>query len=66
MKTNLISGVTATYAIWSGNQQTEIYRMNIIGKLTGLYEFDDNAALARSGLGTLTREQDYAFADYWH
>ena len=56
MATNLISGVVTSYAEWNNGQQINVYRMNILGKMSARTEFDDNAALARAGLGALTAE----------
>ena len=66
MLTKLISGVTTTYAQWSNSQQINVYRMNVLGKMSANTEFDDNVALALAGLGALTAEQSFAFKEYWY
>lgn len=66
MLTKLISGVTTTYAQWSNGQQINVYRMNVLGKMSASSDFDDNVALARAGLGALTAEQNFAFKEYWY
>ena len=39
-------------------------RLNLLGRLSGLYHFDDNAALSASGV-SLTDAQDILFQQYW-
>lgn len=50
MKTRLISGVTTTWGIWSGNQWTGVKAMNTIGYMSGLQEFDDFTAASSVGI----------------
>ena len=63
MSTKLISGITTTWGEWDTNTNawTNVKRMNIIGKLSGLQSFDDQAPLTAASLGTLASGADVAF-----
>ena len=63
MSTKLLSGVTTTWGIWDANSSswTDVKRMNIIGKLSGLQTYDDQAPLTAANLGTLSSAADNAF-----
>ena len=57
--TGLISGITTTWAKWSNGSQTDIKRLNIIGKLSGLYDFEDDSSAA------INETADYILQQYW-
>ena len=63
MSTKLLSGITTTWGTWDTNTNawTDVKRMNIIGKLSGLQSFDDQAPLTAASLGTLASGADVAF-----
>ena len=65
MKTRLISGVTTTYAIWEGAEQNTLLRMNLLGRVSEYYQYDDNAVLKAAGLQELNDDQKAAFDQYW-
>ena len=64
----LISGLTTVWGIWDSDREewTDMQRLNIIGRLSGLYEFDDNAVLSEYGLPFLEEGQALALAHYWY
>ena len=39
------TGVTTTWAIWEGDEWEDVKRLDIIGSLSALYDFDRNGAL---------------------
>ena len=63
MSTKLLSGITTTWGIWDSNSNawTNVKRLNIIGRLSGLQTFDDQAPLTAGNLGTLASGADVAF-----
>ena len=63
MSTKLLTGVTTTWGIWDTNTNawTNVKRMNIIGRMSGLQSFDDQAPLTTANLGTLSSAADSAF-----
>jgi len=64
--TTLISGITTVWGIWDGTAWTDLQRLNIIGRLSGLYEFPDNDVLSEYGLPFLEEGQQLALAHYWY
>ena len=65
-KTTLISGLTTVWGKWDGVGWTYMQRLNVVGRLAGLYEFDDNGALGEAGLPTLKEGQELALQRYWY
>ena len=63
MSTKLLSGVVTTWGTWDANSNswTNVKRMNIIGRLSGLQSFDDQAPLTSANLGTLSSAADNSF-----
>ena len=63
MSTKLLTGVTTTWGIWDTNTNawTNVKRMNIVGRMSGLQSFDDQAPLTTANLGTLSSAADSAF-----
>lgn len=60
--TNLISGIMTTYGTWdsTGDNLSDEIRLNIIGNMSGIYEFDnDNDA------GLSTDQQKASFEKLW-
>ena len=55
--TGLLSGVTTSWAKWSGGVQTDVKRLNIIGQMSGLYHFNDSVSVSE--------EADYTLQEYW-
>jgi len=39
--------------------------MNIIGTMSGLYNYDNNSPLTTAGYASLSQEQLWAFEPYW-
>ena len=66
--TTLISGLTTVWGIWDSEieEWTDLQRLNIIGRLSGLYEFDDSGVLSENGLPFLEEGQELALAHYWY
>jgi hypothetical protein len=54
MTTGLVSGVVSTWAKWVGGVQTDLLRMNVIGIMSNLAGYDDNAPLTADGKTALT------------
>lgn len=54
-KKQIISGITTKWAKWSNGQQTDVKRLNIIGKLSGLYHFSDGTSVNDDGDELLQR-----------
>ena len=65
-RTTLISGLTTVWGQWDGVGWTDMQRLNVIGRLSGLYEFDDNGALAEYGAPSLDEGQLLAMQHYWY
>jgi len=67
LRTNLLSGVFSVWGEW--NEETDewdnMQRLNSMGKMSGLVEFDDNSALQDAGLSGLQDGQDVALQRYW-
>ena len=63
MSTKLLTGVTTTWGLWDTNTNawTNVKRMNIVGRMSGLQSFDDQAPLTTANLGTLSSAADSAF-----
>ena len=63
MSTKLLTGVATTWGIWDTNTNawTNVKRMNIVGRMSGLQSFDDQAPLTTANLGTLSSAADSAF-----
>ena len=63
MSTKLLTGITTTWGIWDTNTNawTNVKRMNIVGRMSGLQSFDDQAPLTTANLGTLSSAADAAF-----
>ena len=63
MSTKLLTGVTTTWGTWDSNSNawTNVKRMNIIGRMSGLQSYDDQAPLTTANLGTLSSGADNAF-----
>ena len=63
MSTKLLTGITTTWGIWDTNTNawTNVKRMNIIGRMSGLQSYDDQAPLTTANLGTLSSAADNAF-----
>ena len=63
MSTKLLTGVTTTWGIWDTNTNawTNVKRMNIVGRMSGLQSYDDQAPLTTANLGTLSSAADAAF-----
>ena len=64
LKTNLITGIVTTWGVWDQEKSewNDVMRMNVIGNMSGLQAFDDNAPLSKK----LNQEQDYALQPYWY
>ena len=67
MSTFLITGITTTWGSWDSSTSTwtNVKRLNRLGKMSGLGEFDDNAALSSLGV-TLDSAQDFELMQYWY
>ena len=65
LSTGLISGITTTWGIWDSTNSvwTNVKRMNKIGKMSGVQEFNDKQYM--SGV-SYTSELDKAIAKYWY
>ena len=64
VRTRLITGITTVYAKYTGQTTSnEATRMNLLGRMSGLTEFDDSA---NSGGYALTADQELAFEQYWY
>ena len=59
-----IQGVMTTWAKWVDGVPTDEKRLNIIGKMTGLYYYDDSVAYAAAGV-TVPEEADTYMQYYW-
>ena len=66
--TKLISGIVTTWGTWDSNSNawTDVKRMNIIGKLSGLQSFDDQGVMTAADLGTLSSAAKTEFKQYWY
>ncbi len=66
-RTTLISGLTTVWGMWDGGSSyTDVQRLNVVGRLSGLYEFPDNDALSNEGLSSLDDGQLLALQHYWY
>jgi hypothetical protein len=61
MKTRLISGITTTWGTWDSvnNQWSGVQKMNTIGNMSGLQDFDDEAAASEAGVSLSTAADWY-------
>ena len=59
-----VQGVMTTWAKWVDGEQTDVKRLNIIGKMSGLYYYDDSVAYAAAGV-TVPEEADTHMQLYW-
>ncbi len=55
-ETGLISGITTSWAKWNNGVQSDVKRLNIIGRMSGLYEFESNS---------FSNDADYILQQYW-
>lgn len=55
--TDLITGVTTSWAKWVGGSPTDITRLNIIGRLSGLYHWNDGRNVSDA--------TDYLLQQFW-
>ena len=70
LDTRLITGIVTVWGTWNSGTASwdNLQTMNVVGNMSGLQEFDDNAAI-RSFADpsfTLTREQDIALMELWY
>ena len=67
MSTFLITGITTTWGTWDSSTSawTGVKRLNKVGKMSGLGEFNDNSALSSLGV-TLDSAQDFELMEYWY
>ena len=65
LETEVFSGITTTWARWVDGERTDVKRLNVMGSLSGLYDFDRNGALRAAGMEELTDEQLWGFDPYW-
>ena len=63
--TGMLTGVTSIWSEWSSGERTNIKRLNTIGNMSAMYEFDRNGALTAEGEKAMTDEQLWAFEPYW-
>lgn len=63
--TETFTGITTTWAKWVDGDRTELKRLNMIGSLSALYDFDRNGALRAAGMEELTEDQLWGFDPYW-
>ena len=63
----LITGIVTVWGIWDevASVWTNQLRLNSIGRMSGLYEFNDQAALEDAGLEPIKEGQDQALQMYW-
>lgn len=64
VRTSKITGLTTRWGQWANGVVTQEKRLNLVGRMSGLYHFDDNSALSSSGV-SLTEAQDILFQQYW-
>ena len=48
--TNKITGLTTRWGKWNSGVVSDEVRLNIVGRLSGLYEFDDDSVLSAAGV----------------
>ncbi len=61
---DMIQGVMTSWAKWVDGEQTDVKRLNIIGKMSGLYYYDDSVAYTAAGV-TVPEEADTYMQLYW-
>ena len=57
-RTGLISGITSSWAKWSGGEPTDIKRLNLIGKMHGLHHFDNGLSVSA--------DNEIILEEYWY
>ena len=65
---NLVSGIVTVWGNWDETTRDwkDLKRLNAIGRMSGLYEFDDYKALAAAGLPPIQPGQDLPLQKYWY
>ncbi len=70
LETRLITGLVTVWGTWdsASGAWTNLQSMNVIGNMSGLQEFDDNAAIRsfKGGSFSLTTAQDVALMELWY
>lgn len=66
VRTDVYTGLTTTWAKWVDGERTDLKRLEIIGSVAPLYDFDRNGALRDAGLEELTADQLWGFDPYWY
>ena len=64
--TKTLTGLVSTWAKWSSGNQTDKLRLNIVGNMSSLYEYDHNSPITAAGLSSLSSDQLVAFESYWY
>ena len=64
-ETGTLTGVTSIWAKWENGERTDIKRLNTIGAMSAMYEWDRNGALVEGGEDPMNNEQLWAFEPYW-
>lgn len=66
-RSGLITGIVSVWGDWDEGQKdwTNLKRLNHYGRMSGLYEFDDNSALSAAGLPSIQPGQYLALQKYW-
>ena len=67
LRTDLLSGLFTVWGEWNTetNEFENVQRLNAMGNMSGLVEFDDSSALSEAGLSGLQDGQDVALQRYW-
>ena len=63
--TDRVTGLTTIWGEWDGSKYDNVQRLNVIGRLSGISEYDNSDALAQAGLSDLSTDQDLALQRFW-